>query len=107
MDSVPHPTTTAALSAPSSLTEADQLLALISSSTHTILRAYEDAGRPSPDLRDTRKSAETLLTPVTRDATRVLEGACAQLCALLAHPSMMMLNRSTNVRIALYNGVRG
>lgn len=96
------PTTVPVSSPPTFPMEAEQLLALISSSTHTIIRAYEDSGRPTPDLNATHKSTEALLTPVTRNATRVLEGACAQLCALLAHPAMMMLNRSNGVRLRIY-----
>ena len=99
MASVYTPKTMSAPSKLSSPTEADQLLALISSSTRTIIRAYEDAGRPTPDLNASIASSEALLTPVTREATKVLEGACAQLCALLAHPSFLMLNRSNGVRL--------
>ena len=91
----------AAPSVLSSFAEADQLVALISSSTRTILHAYESAGYPTPDLNTALKPTEALLTPVTRDATRVLEGACAQLCALLTHPSVMMLNRANSVRFRL------
>jgi len=88
----------AALSSSSSSPEADQLIALIASSAQTILGAYDSAGLPPPDLNAARKTSDALMTPDTRDATRILEGTCAQLCSLLAHPSHLMINNANGVR---------
>ena len=90
--------TMAAISNSSSSPEADQLIALIASSAQTIVGAYDSAGLPPPDLNAARKTSDALMTPDTRDATRILEGACAQLCSLLAHPSHLMINNANGVR---------
>jgi hypothetical protein len=68
------------------------LVRLIEQSARQILEAYSAAGLPEPNLNDA--STEPLVSPELRNATRVLEGACGQLCATLAIPTHTMLNRA-------------
>ncbi|KAH7098955.1 S-adenosyl-L-methionine-dependent methyltransferase [Auriculariales sp. MPI-PUGE-AT-0066] len=76
------------------LQEPLQLLQLIEKSTKAILDAYSHAGLPLPELDSDHRPDAALLTPDVRVATRILEGACAQLIATVVHPGHLMMNRS-------------
>jgi len=91
------------MSSPSlpSLSEPQLLLTLLEKSTRTLLDAYSAAGLSSPSMEATASPpSEAFLTPDVRDATRILQGATAQLCATLVHPSLHMIDMAYKVSMA-------
>ncbi|EJD39500.1 S-adenosyl-L-methionine-dependent methyltransferase [Auricularia subglabra TFB-10046 SS5] len=70
-----------------------ELAALIAQSVETVLAEYKSAGRAVPSLDDADPGSALLTRPI-REAVRVLEGACAQLCASVAPAPHTMVNRS-------------
>lgn len=72
-----------------------ELAALITQSVQTVLAEYGAAKRSVPGLDSTDPSAALLNRPV-REAVRVLESACAQLCASVAPAQHTMVNVRTS-----------
>lgn len=68
-----------------------ELAALIHRSVDAVLAEYASAAVPVSDLDDT---AEPLDNAAVRAAARVLESACAQLCAAVVPPQQTMLNHA-------------
>ncbi|KZW01644.1 S-adenosyl-L-methionine-dependent methyltransferase [Exidia glandulosa HHB12029] len=68
-----------------------ELVALVSQSVESVLAQYAAAARPVPSLDSTDPSAP-LDNRAIREATRVLESACAQLCASVAPPNHILVN---------------
>jgi len=71
------------------------LVALIVSAAKTIEAEYAKSSKPSiPSLDDLSPhplDAE-ISSPGLKEATRILEGACAQLCATVARPDHTIVN---------------
>lgn len=73
-----------------------ELAALINESVQTVLAEYAAVSRVVPSL-DCTDPAQTLVNRTIRDAVRILEGACAQLCASVAPAKHTMANRAFEV----------
>ena len=63
-----------------------KLVALISAAAEDAMKAYEAGGCDIPSLNQYEETAIPKDSSVLMSALRVLEGACAQLCATLAPP---------------------
>lgn len=70
-----------------------ELAALINESVQTVLAEYAAVSRVVPSL-DCADPAQTLVNRTIRDTVRVLEAACAQLCASVAPAEYTMTNRA-------------
>ena len=81
------------------------LAARITQSVLTVLDEYAKAGRPVPSLDSTDSSA-TLVTAPIREAVRVIEGACAQLCASVAPPEQVIAGSRAGRRGCILSGER-
>lgn len=68
-----------------------ELAELITKSVQTVLSEYAAASRPVPSLDSTDP---TLVNPPIREAIRVLESACAQLCVSVAPANHILVNVS-------------
>ena len=72
----------------------EALLKLINSAAQKAIAEYEKVGGDVPFIDSTEPHPmDNAIDQVTlRSAVRVLEGACAQLCATLAPPSHTIMN---------------
>ena len=71
----------------------DALLALINSAAQEAIAVYEKTGDvPSPETAHALDNSRGSLG--LRNAVRILEGACEQLCTTLAPPRHTLLNAS-------------
>lgn len=77
-----------------------QLLQLITASTHTVAKAYSDAGLPHPSANDgtSRSLPKVAQDPAALQATLTLVAACKQLIASVSVPSTLASNASFAVR---------
>ena len=76
------------------------LISLIVNAAKTIEAEYAKSSQPSiPSLDDlSPHSLDTEISSVgLKQATQILEGACAQLCATVARPSHTMVNVSCSM----------
>ncbi|KAG7439317.1 S-adenosyl-L-methionine-dependent methyltransferase [Guyanagaster necrorhizus] len=77
-----------------------QLVSLISNATKSVEDAFAKTAKPDvPSLDDTTPHPldDQVSSTEMREAIQTIEGACAQLCALVAHPNRAMLNRVFNM----------
>ena len=78
------------------------LVALIVGAAKNIEAEYAKSSTPSvPSLGDLAPHPldSQILSPALRQATRILDGACAQLCATVARPQHTIANVSSLVRL--------
>ena len=78
------------------------LVALIVSASKNIEAEYAKSSTPSvPSLDDltTHPLDLQISSPALRQATRILEGACAQLCATVARPQHTIIHVSSPVKL--------
>ena len=70
------------------------LVALITQATKVVEAEFAKSEKPEvPSLDDTTPHPlDTISSIQTREAVAIIEGACAQLCALVARPSHTMVN---------------
>ncbi|KAF9254162.1 S-adenosyl-L-methionine-dependent methyltransferase [Marasmius fiardii PR-910] len=81
---------------PSSRTEIEALLQLISSATQEAMSEYEKTGHgiPFPGSTESHPLDNDPSALALRRAVRTLEGACERLCTTLAQPMHTLINRS-------------
>ncbi|KAI5119659.1 hypothetical protein M0805_007750 [Coniferiporia weirii] len=83
-----------------STTQLDTLISLISESVANITAEYEEAYLPIPTLdpipaaHSHRKLSDDANVRVSR-AAKIVEAACAQLCATILNPGHVLLNKAT------------
>lgn len=77
-------------------TQLSELVSLISKATKVVEAEFSKSDKPEvPSLDDTTPHPlDELSSMETREAVAIIEGACAQLCALVARPSHTVLNVS-------------
>lgn len=68
-----------------------ELAALITQSAQAVMTEYAAASRTVPSL-DNTDASKTVINPPILEAVRVLESACAQLCATVAPAEHIMVN---------------
>ncbi|KAG7441668.1 S-adenosyl-L-methionine-dependent methyltransferase [Guyanagaster necrorhizus] len=78
-----------------------QLVSLISNATKSVEDAFAKTAKPDvPSLDDTTPHPldDQVSSTEMREAIQTIEGACAQLCALVAHPNRAMLNSGPRMK---------
>lgn len=80
-------------------TQLSELVSLISEATKVVEAEFAKSEDPQvPSLDDTTPHPlDDLSSMEMKEAVKIIEGACAQLCALVARPSHTVLNVSMGV----------
>ena len=74
--------------------QASQLSQLVSVIVNATQIVEAHAAKGDLSLEGTHSQTDALSTPEVREAIQIIEGACAQLCIMVARPSHTILNVS-------------